>query len=100
VTRSFAYVGAALVSTVWLMGWQTFDVALYAEKAEVAASLEARIFNCARACIRPSAFQGLMDDGVLHRTLVSTMTYPHFAACAFRTFARVLYTIGHLSGDP
>ncbi|KAH7886372.1 hypothetical protein F5I97DRAFT_1937227 [Phlebopus sp. FC_14] len=107
----FGYVGAALVSTVWVLGWQVFVVGrhrtksgikypqLYAEKAEAAASKDAHLFNCAQR-----AHQNTLEHFpfILVTTLVTGVKYPVLAAsaCAFWSFTRILYTIGYTSGDP
>ncbi|KAF9225134.1 membrane-associated proteins in eicosanoid and glutathione metabolism [Gyrodon lividus] len=107
----FGYVGGALVSTVWLLGWQFMVVAssrkesgvaypqLYAEKAEAAASKHAYLFNCAQR-----AHQNTLEymPVILVTTLVTALKYPILAAsgCGFWTFTRVLYTIGYTTGDP
>ncbi|KAF8435834.1 hypothetical protein L210DRAFT_3484299 [Boletus edulis BED1] len=108
--ESYRYVAGALVSVVWLMGWQTIVVnryrsssgikypQLYAEKAEAQASREAHLFNCAQR-----AHQNTLEHmpAILITTLVSGVKYPVLAAsaCAFWAFTRVLYTIGYTSGD-
>ncbi|KAF9237039.1 hypothetical protein BU15DRAFT_49212, partial [Melanogaster broomeanus] len=108
---SFGYVGAALVSTVWVLGFQTFLVGgyrwrsgikfpqLYAEKAEAAASKDAHLFNCVQR-----AHQNTLErmPVVLVSTLVTAVKNPLYAAaaCGLWSFSRVLYTIGYASGDP
>ncbi|KIJ09631.1 hypothetical protein PAXINDRAFT_172428 [Paxillus involutus ATCC 200175] len=107
----FAYVGAALVSTVWLITWQAITVSgyrkksgieyprLYAEKAEAQASQAAHLFNCAQR-----AHQNTLEHMplILTTTLVTAVKYPLLAAaaCAFWSFTRVLYTVGYTTGDP
>ncbi|KIJ66631.1 hypothetical protein HYDPIDRAFT_174655 [Hydnomerulius pinastri MD-312] len=107
----FGYVGAALVSTVWVMAWQMILVGrhrkrsgvnypqLYAEKAEAAASKEAYLFNCAQR-----AHQNTLEHMpiILVTTLVTAVKYPVLAAaaCGFWSLSRILYTIGYTTGDP
>ncbi|KAF8551108.1 membrane-associated proteins in eicosanoid and glutathione metabolism [Imleria badia] len=108
--EGYRYVAAALVSAVWLIGWQTTVVyqhrkksgisypQLYAEKAEAQASREAHLFNCAQR-----AHQNTLEHMpiILITTLVSGVKHPVLAAsaCAFWVFTRVLYTIGYTTGD-
>ncbi|KAN0073693.1 hypothetical protein V8E55_012170 [Tylopilus felleus] len=108
--EGYRYVAAALVSAVWVMGWQVTVVSryrkksgisypqLYAEKGEAQASRDAHLFNCAQR-----AHQNTLEHmpTILITTLVSGVKYPVFAAgaCAFWVFTRVLYTIGYTSGD-
>ncbi|KAF9237038.1 hypothetical protein BU15DRAFT_63423 [Melanogaster broomeanus] len=107
----FGYVGAALVSTLWVLGFQMFLVGryrgkagikypqLYAEKAEAEASKEAHLFNCVQR-----AHQNTLEHMpiIFVSTLVTAVNYPLFAAvaCGLWSFTRVLYTIGYASGDP
>ncbi|KIJ09630.1 hypothetical protein PAXINDRAFT_17283 [Paxillus involutus ATCC 200175] len=106
-----AYVGAALVSTVWVIVGQAIVVArhrgksgikypqLYAEKAEAQASRAAHLFNCAQR-----AHQNTLEHMplILVTTLMTAVKYPLLAAtaCAFWSFTRVLYTVGYTTGDP
>ncbi|KAH7920361.1 membrane-associated proteins in eicosanoid and glutathione metabolism [Leucogyrophana mollusca] len=107
----YAYVGAGLLSTVWLLGWQVVVVGghrkasgikypqLYAEKAEVQASKEALRFNCAQR-----AHQNTIEHMplIIISTLITGVKYPLLAGAAagFWSFSRVLYTLGYTTGDP
>ncbi|KAH7909059.1 hypothetical protein BJ138DRAFT_1067711 [Hygrophoropsis aurantiaca] len=106
-----AYVGAGLLSTVWLLGWQVTVVGrnrtasgikypqLYAEKAEAAASPAALRFNCAQR-----AHQNTLEHFplILISTAIAGVKYPLLAGAAagFWSFSRVLYTLGYTTGDP
>ncbi|KAJ3507178.1 hypothetical protein NLJ89_g6453 [Agrocybe chaxingu] len=109
--NGFTYVGAALLSTVYLLLCQHAMVnrfrrragikypQLYAEKAEAAASGDANKFNCAQR-----AHQNTLENIpiVYVLTLLSGVKYPIFAAttCALWTVSRIFYTRGYITGDP
>ncbi|KZT74936.1 membrane-associated proteins in eicosanoid and glutathione metabolism [Daedalea quercina L-15889] len=111
ISKDVAYPAAALVSVFWLNLFQTVNVAtarkragisypqLYAEKAEVAASKNAAIFNCAQR-----AHQNTLEylPTIITGTLITSLRYPTFAAVACGTWVacRFLFTIGYSSGDP
>ncbi|KAF8078826.1 hypothetical protein FPV67DRAFT_1466614 [Lyophyllum atratum] len=111
VPQGFQYVGASLLSTVFLLVGQNIAVSrwrkragikypqLYAEKAEVAASKDALIFNCAQR-----AHQNTLENIpiVYVTTLLTGLKYPVLAAsaCAMWSVSRVAYTRGYLTGDP
>ncbi|KAF8131405.1 hypothetical protein EV363DRAFT_1449808 [Boletus edulis] len=101
--EGYRYVAGALVSVVWLMGWQTIVVnryrsssgikypQLYAEKAEAQASREAHLFNCAQR-----AHQNTLEH--MPAILITTPSLRR-ARVHSGHFTRVLYTIGYTSGD-
>ncbi|THU93613.1 MAPEG-domain-containing protein, partial [Dendrothele bispora CBS 962.96] len=109
--KEFVYVGAAVVSTVYLLGWQTIVVErarkkadvkypqLYAEKEEAEKSSEKMKFNCAQR-----AHQNTLEQlpTLYVTTLVVGTKYPVVAASALGTWvlARVLYTRGYATGNP
>ncbi|KIL71726.1 hypothetical protein M378DRAFT_155326 [Amanita muscaria Koide BX008] len=111
VPDGFQYVGAALVTTVWLLFYQVRKVGkfrrtsgvkypqLYAEKAEVAASTEALKFNCAQR-----AHQGTLEFlPIIYPTaLIAGLKFPHLAAAsvAMWTIGRASFTRGYTTGDP
>ncbi|KAE9393062.1 membrane-associated proteins in eicosanoid and glutathione metabolism [Gymnopus androsaceus JB14] len=108
---SLPYVGAALLSTVFLITGQTIIVGarrkaagikypqLYAEKAEVEKSFDALRFNCAQR-----AHQNTMEFiPLLYLTTCLTATkLPIVAAslCGTWVLARVFYTRGYVTGKP
>ncbi|GLB38872.1 putative MAPEG family protein [Lyophyllum shimeji] len=72
---------------------------LYADKAEVAASKDAMIFNCAQR-----AHQNTLETIpiIYVSTLVTGLKYPMFAAsaCGIWSLSRIAYTRGYITGDP
>ncbi|KAG7448872.1 membrane-associated proteins in eicosanoid and glutathione metabolism [Guyanagaster necrorhizus] len=111
VPEGWAWVAAALLSAQFLLSGQAFIVGrrrqtagieypqLYAEKAQVEASKDAKIFNCAQR-----AHQNTLEfiPVVYSSTLLTAVCYPNFAAAACGTwvFGRILYTRGYITGDP
>ncbi|KII94160.1 hypothetical protein PLICRDRAFT_153566 [Plicaturopsis crispa FD-325 SS-3] len=111
VPQGFSCVVAALVSTGFLLVYQTVTVGryrkkagikypqLYAEKAEVEKSVDALKFNCAQR-----AHQNTLEahPTVLLSTAVVGLRYPIPAAvaCGAWVLTRVMYTIGYTTGDP
>ncbi|KAI0800702.1 membrane-associated proteins in eicosanoid and glutathione metabolism [Fomes fomentarius] len=111
LSKEFAYPAAAVVSTFYLLFWQTLKVSharkqakvdypqVYAEKAEAASNKNAYIFNCTQR-----AHQNTLEvlPVVIGSTLISGVTLPKTAAaiCGTWVFFRVLYTIGYSTGDP
>lgn len=111
VPEGFQYVGASLLSTVFVLVGQGITVGrwrkrsgikypqLYADKAEAAASKDAMIFNCAQR-----AHQNTLENipVVYVTTLITGLKYPHLAAgaCALWSLSRIGYTRGYLSGNP
>ncbi|KAG6919877.1 hypothetical protein DXG01_015585 [Tephrocybe rancida] len=111
VPEGFQYVGASLLSTVFVLVGQNVAVGkwrkragieypqLYAEKAEAAASKDALIFNCAQR-----AHQNTLENLpiIYATTLLAGLKYPIVAAsaCATWSVARIFYTRGYLTGDP
>ncbi|KAI0756331.1 membrane-associated proteins in eicosanoid and glutathione metabolism [Daedaleopsis nitida] len=109
--QEYAYPVTAVVSTFYLLFWQTFKVGtarrkakieypqVYAEKAEAAASQEAAIFNCTQR-----AHQNTLEvlPIIVGGTLIAGLTYPVAAAslCGAWVTARILYTIGYSTGNP
>ncbi|GLB35951.1 putative MAPEG family protein [Lyophyllum shimeji] len=111
VPHGLQYVGASLLSTVFVLVGQNFTVSkwrkragikypqMYAEKAEVAASRDALIFNCAQR-----AHQNTLENiPIVYVTTVLTgLKYPILAAtaCGIWSVSRIAYTRGYLTGDP
>ncbi|KAG6864708.1 hypothetical protein C0991_007747 [Blastosporella zonata] len=111
VPEGFQYVGASLLSTVFVLIGQSVVVGkwrkrsgiqypqLYAEKAEVEASKDSYIFNCAQR-----AHQNTLENlpVIYATTLLTAVKYPIIAAsaCATWSVARVFYTRGYLTGEP
>ncbi|OBZ78958.1 Microsomal glutathione S-transferase 3 [Grifola frondosa] len=101
--KEFGYPAAAIVSSFYLMMWQTIRVGrarkvagveypqVYAEKAEAAASKQAHLFNCAQR-----AHQSTLEFApiILTGTLITGLSFPRVAAslCGLWTIARVFYT--------
>ncbi|EGO03464.1 hypothetical protein SERLA73DRAFT_46722 [Serpula lacrymans var. lacrymans S7.3] len=108
---SFGHVTTAIVSSTWLLVWQTILVGrfrrragidypqLYAETAEMKASKDATLFNCAQRA-HANTLETL--PVVLLSTLVASLKNPYYAsyACGLWVFARILYTLGYTTGDP
>ncbi|TFK30847.1 membrane-associated proteins in eicosanoid and glutathione metabolism [Coprinopsis marcescibilis] len=109
--QGFGYVGAALVSTAWLIIGQSFTVSaarknakidypqMYASTAQQKESKEALIFNCAQR-----AHQNTLENLpiVWISTIVSGLQYPVLSAsaCALWVVSRIFYTRGYITGDP
>ncbi|KAL1951136.1 hypothetical protein VTO73DRAFT_285 [Trametes versicolor] len=109
--KEFAYPAAAVVSTFYLLLWQSIRVGgarkragiqypqVYAEKAEVAEKKEAHVFNCTQR-----AHQNTLEAMpiVVGSTLIAGLTYPVAAAalCGTWVFSRIIYSIGYSTGDP
>ncbi|EKM84170.1 hypothetical protein AGABI1DRAFT_81868, partial [Agaricus bisporus var. burnettii JB137-S8] len=107
----FQYVGSAIFSTAALLIWHTFLVGkyrkragikypqAYAEKAEVEASNDAHLFNCAQR-----THQNTLEHIpiIWATTLIVGSQMPVLAAsvCGLWSLSRVTYTLGYLSGDP
>jgi glutathione S-transferase len=105
------YVAASILSTVFLTTVQGGIVGsyrkaagikyprAYAEKAEMEANRAALQFNCAQR-----AHQNTLEvlPTVLTTTLLTALQWPTFAASALGVWsaARVLYTLGYVTGDP
>jgi len=111
IPTDYAFVGAALVSTVWLNLWQTLRTyparksakidypQIYAEKAEVEASHEALVFNCTQRA-HHNTLESI--NSIVIGTAFMGLLYPRTAAglCATWVVSRVIYTIGYSSGTP
>jgi len=111
VPQGFSYVAASLLSIAVLLQWQAGSINYYrkeanipypqtfAEKAEMQASKEALIFNCAQR-----AHYNTVENVpiIVICTLVTALRHPIYAAsaCGLFTVGRILYTIGYLSGEP
>jgi len=111
IPQGFQYVGASILSTVFVLVGQILTVSkmrkrsgikypqLYAEKAEVAASKDALIFNCAQR-----AHQNTLETlPIIYVTTILTgLKYPILAAsaCGMWSVSRIAYTRGYVSGDP
>jgi len=107
----FGYVGAALLSTVFLLLGQNIVVGryrqragikypqLYAEQAQVEASNDALLFNCAQRA-HHNTLEYIPMVHVL--TLLTSLKYPIVAAsiCGLWTISRISYTRGYLTGNP
>ncbi|KAI0828940.1 membrane-associated proteins in eicosanoid and glutathione metabolism [Trametes gibbosa] len=109
--KEFAYPAAAVVSTFYLLFWQSVRVGgarrragieypqIYAEQAQVAAKKEAQIFNCAQR-----AHQNTLESIpiVISSTLIAGLVHPVAAAslCGIWVLSRIPYTIGYGTGDP
>ena len=107
----YAYVGGALVSTIWLNIWQTICVGrarkaaridypqMYAEISQAKDSREAHLFNCAQR-----AHQNTLESVpfIFLSTAITGLKYPTYAAagCGLWVFGRVIYTLGYSTGDP
>ncbi|KAI0317603.1 hypothetical protein OF83DRAFT_124155 [Amylostereum chailletii] len=111
VPTGFGWVAASLLSTAVVLQWQSVVVAkarksaaieyprLYADKAEMATSNAAVVFNC-----KQRAHQNTLEHmpTLLIATLIAAIRYPKLAAAACGTWSlgRILYTIGYSSGVP
>ncbi|KAF9454057.1 membrane-associated proteins in eicosanoid and glutathione metabolism [Macrolepiota fuliginosa MF-IS2] len=111
IPQDFYYVGATIVSTVWVLLGQGFTVGkyrrlsgikypqLYAEKAEAEANKDAQLFNCAQR-----AHQNTLENIpiIWATTIIVGLRMPVIAAsaCGLWSLSRISYTIGYLSGDP
>ncbi|KAI0778744.1 membrane-associated proteins in eicosanoid and glutathione metabolism [Trametes elegans] len=109
--KEYAYPATAVVSTFYLLLWQTLRVGrarkhagvaypqVYAEKAEAEAKKEAHVFNCTQR-----AHQNTLEvvPIVISSTLIAGFSYPVAAAslCGAWALSRILYTIGYATGDP
>ncbi|KAE9404636.1 membrane-associated proteins in eicosanoid and glutathione metabolism [Gymnopus androsaceus JB14] len=111
IPEGLPYVGASLLSTVFLITGQTIIVGLrrkaagikypqmYAEKAEVEKSVDALRFNCAQR-----AHQNTLESIPLLylTTCLAATKFPIVAAslCGSWVVARVFYTRGYVTGKP
>ncbi|KAH6916928.1 hypothetical protein BKA70DRAFT_1381995 [Coprinopsis sp. MPI-PUGE-AT-0042] len=111
VPDGFAYVGASLLSTVFLLLGQGFVVSAkrskakvdypnaYADSAVAASNMDALIFNCAQR-----AHQNTLENipMVYVTTIITGLKYPipAAAACAAWVVSRIFYTRGYISGNP
>ncbi|RXW22573.1 hypothetical protein EST38_g3287 [Candolleomyces aberdarensis] len=111
VPHGFGYVGAALLSTVFLLLGQTQVVSskrrksgiaypqMYADKAQEKESKDALIFNCAQR-----AHQNTLEyiPAVYVTTIIAGLQYPVISAsvCAGWVVSRIFYTRGYITGDP
>ncbi|KAF9460122.1 hypothetical protein BDZ94DRAFT_947507 [Collybia nuda] len=109
--QGFEYVGAALLSTVFVLAGQNITVSrhrkragilypqLYAEQAQVENSRDALLFNCAQR-----AHQNTLENIpiIYVTTLLAGLKFPVFAAsaCGLWSLARITYTRGYITGDP
>lgn len=109
--ENFEYVTAGLVSTVWVLLYQTMTVSkhrkaagvkypqAYADKAEAEASLAAKKFNCAQR-----AHQNTLESipPLYVSALITALKYPIPAAVGLGLWSvsRIAYTAGYTSGDP
>ncbi|KAJ6511420.1 hypothetical protein C8R47DRAFT_734141 [Mycena vitilis] len=105
------YVAAAVISTVYLLAFQTSQVVkyrgisgvkyprMYADNAEMAANPNAVKFNCAQR-----AHQNTLENlpMLYSMALVTSLKYPVLGASALGlwSLARVGYTLGYVTGDP
>ncbi|KAH6916929.1 hypothetical protein BKA70DRAFT_1250950 [Coprinopsis sp. MPI-PUGE-AT-0042] len=111
VPQGFGYVGAAIMSSVWLIASQSAIVGMKRKKAQVEypqayatkehqeKSKDALIFNCAQR-----AHQNTLEVIPLlwASTIVTGLQYPVPAAagCFAFVLSRIMYTRGYLTGDP
>ncbi|TEB38948.1 membrane-associated proteins in eicosanoid and glutathione metabolism [Coprinellus micaceus] len=109
--QGFGYVGAAILSTAFVLLGQSQVVSfkrkksgiqypqMYATAEQEKDSKDALIFNCAQR-----AHQNTLENIpiVYVTTIISGLHYPVFAAsaCAFWSLSRVFYTRGYITGDP
>ncbi|KXN88731.1 Microsomal glutathione S-transferase 3 [Leucoagaricus sp. SymC.cos] len=108
---SFRYVGAALVSTVWVLMGQGFAVSRYrkrakidypqpyAEDAQVKANRDALLFNCAQRA-HANTLENIPI--IWATTVIVGLHMPVLAAsvCGLWSLSRISYTFGYLTGDP
>ncbi|KAF8208383.1 hypothetical protein K438DRAFT_1813910 [Mycena galopus ATCC 62051] len=111
VPQGTSYVAASMLSTVFLLTWQTIKVSghrkragveyprLYAEQAEIAASSDAMKFNCVQRA-HANTLENIPQI-YLMTTLIAVKA-PVVAASALGlwVFSRVAYTNGYSSGIP
>ncbi|KAJ7507312.1 hypothetical protein B0H11DRAFT_2219130 [Mycena galericulata] len=111
VPAGTSYVAGAVLSTVFLLLFQTSTVIkyrglsgikyprVYAEKAEMDANPNAILFNCAQR-----AHQNTLENlpMLYSMTLITSLKYPILAASALAlwSLARVGYTLGYTTGQP
>ncbi|KAH9913321.1 membrane-associated proteins in eicosanoid and glutathione metabolism [Epithele typhae] len=111
LSKEFVYPVAAVVSTFYLIAWQTVKVSgarkraqvpypyLYAEKADASARKEAMVFNCTQR-----AHQNTLEvyPVIVAATLIGGLQYPVVSAglCGAWVMNRILYTVGYSTGDP
>ncbi|KAJ7248641.1 hypothetical protein B0H12DRAFT_1123556 [Mycena haematopus] len=111
VPEGFSYVAASLLSSVFLLTWQTMQVGgarkasgieyprLYAEKAEMDASPSAVKFNCVQR-----AHANTLENipSIYLMTILVAMKSPVVAAAALGSWvvSRVVYTLGYSTGNP
>ncbi|KAI0320003.1 hypothetical protein OF83DRAFT_678572 [Amylostereum chailletii] len=111
VPDGLAWVGVSLLSTAFLLQWQSIGVSLarvkakvdyprmYATKEEQEASKEAMVFNCKQRA-HQNTLEGLTT---LYLTAaITAVQYPKFSAAmtGLWTLSRVFYTIGYSTGSP
>ncbi|EGN95831.1 hypothetical protein SERLA73DRAFT_187059 [Serpula lacrymans var. lacrymans S7.3] len=109
--QGFGMVGLAVLSTTWVLTWQTTLVnkyrkrsgieypQLYAERAQVEASQDALLFNCMQ---RAHANTLEVIPIIAITTLVAGVKHPYLAAtgCGLWVLSRIPYTLGYTTGDP
>ncbi|KAF8349726.1 hypothetical protein F5887DRAFT_1070003 [Amanita rubescens] len=111
IPAGYHYVGAALLSTSWVLIYQFMLVSrmrkragvqypqLYAEKAEAEASPDAMKFNCAQR-----AHQNTLENLpiVAITSLIAGLKAPILSASAVALWSigRIAYTRGYVTGDP
>ncbi|CAD6893370.1 unnamed protein product [Tilletia controversa] len=111
VPATYGYVGISAFGSILLTTWQMILVSgarkaagiqypqLYAEKAEVAASRKAQIFNCTQRA-HANTLEALPT--FLFCTLIGGLKSPRTTSllAGVWLFSRVLYTLGYASGEP
>ncbi|KAJ7177908.1 hypothetical protein C8R46DRAFT_1075291 [Mycena filopes] len=106
-----SYVAGALLSTIFVLLYQTRNVGkyralakiqyprAYADNEEMKANPNAVLFNCAQR-----AHQNTLENlpMLVIGTLIVSLKYPHAAAAALAVWsvARVGYTVGYTTGNP
>ncbi|KAF9527742.1 hypothetical protein CPB83DRAFT_855550 [Crepidotus variabilis] len=111
VPDGLPWVGGALVSSAWLLLFQSLVVSkhrgragikypqAYADKEEQEKSPAALKFNCAQR-----AHMNTLEiiPSVWATTLITATKYPHVAASVlgFWVVGRIFYTRGYVTGDP
>uniref|UniRef100_A0A8H7XV40 Microsomal glutathione S-transferase 3 n=1 Tax=Psilocybe cubensis TaxID=181762 RepID=A0A8H7XV40_PSICU len=111
IPEGLGYVGASLVSVVFLLIGQSQVVAtyrkkagiaypqLYAEKAEAEKSQDAHLFNCAQRAAQQTLEQMPI---VLILSAINGFKYPILTAGTITlwTVSRISFTRGYITGDP
>ncbi|KAE8210584.1 hypothetical protein CF327_g5563 [Tilletia walkeri] len=111
VPPTYGYVGISAFGAILVTTWQMILVSaarknsgikypqLYAEKAEVAASRKAQIFNCTQRA-HANTLETLPT--FMFCTLVGGLKHPRTTSilAGVWLFSRVIYTLGYATGEP